>query len=348
MCSGACDEWVYGDGSTGGDIGVEYSVTEPQPKNRFKQVVVDLTPVLPGGANGGAKVMTLQLIRCMGRMAPDCEFTLLTSSKSHEELASLDACNVRRICIDRPGGALRLSDRVALRGRRILLRFLPRRGLELLAGVYRELTETFPSRGGLLRQLNADLLFSPFTAPRFHDPVVPTVSVVYDLQHIYYPQFFEPAEIVERDRNFRLACRDASRIVCISDYVRKTVLENTRVPAERVKRVHISFPQRLQQSSVTTAEQVLSLLKLRAGRFLLYPANFWSNKNHEMLLTAFGMYRAANPGSNLKLVLTGSPSTRKIELMEVCQRMGLSDSVVFPGYVTDSDLGLLMKSCLAV
>ena len=74
-------------------------------KPGLRRVVIDLTPVLPGGDNGGAKVMTLELIRRLAAMAGHCEFLLLTSETGHEELASLDAPNVRRICVNRPAGS---------------------------------------------------------------------------------------------------------------------------------------------------------------------------------------------------------------------------------------------------
>ena len=208
------------------------NVPAPAPRRGLQRVVVDLTPVLPGGENGGAKVMSLELVRHLGRMARDCQFILLTSGKSHDELATLDSENVRRLCVNQPGGMLRASDNLALRARRFLARFLRPGELETMAGACRALSEKAPS-GSLLRRLDADLLFCPFTAPFFFDPSVPMVSVVYDLQHVYYSQFFEPAEILERERNFSRACRLASRVVCISEFVRKTVLENTAVPAER-------------------------------------------------------------------------------------------------------------------
>ena len=314
------------------------SPTQPEAvftslKRGLKRVVVDLTPVLPGGENGGAKVMTLELLRHLGRMAPECEFILLTSSKSHNELASLDSRNIRRMCVNEPGRLLNSADRLADRSRRLLQRFIPAKGLAQLGKAYRGLSTDIPTGRGLLRKLDADLLFSPFTAPYFFDPTVPAVSVVYDLQHVYCPQFFEPTEVQERSRNFNRAYSVSNRIVCISDYVRQTVLETSAMLPEQVKTIHISLPRRLQPASEQARERVLKSFELRPLRYLLYPANFWPHKNHELLLTAFGMYRSSNPGSGLKLVLTGSPSRRRDDLIEACRGMGLSEAVVFPGYL---------------
>jgi glycosyltransferase involved in cell wall biosynthesis/2-polyprenyl-3-methyl-5-hydroxy-6-metoxy-1,4-benzoquinol methylase len=319
--------------------------THPETLHR---IVIDLTPVLPGGDNGGAKVMTLELIRLLARMAPKLEFILLTSDKSHHELATLDGANVRRICANNPSAALTASDSLAIRFRRLLANVFPEAVLNKLAAMYRELSKRIPSRSGLLRQLEADLLFCPFTAPFFFDATVPAVSVVYDLQHLYYPQFFEPAELEQRNRTFRLAWSLSSKIVCISEYVRQTVLQNAGISPDRVETIHILLAHRCARPTEATLERVLREWRLESDRFLLYPANFWLHKNHELLLTAFGMYRSANPESRLRLVLTGAPDPRRDLLIDASRRMGLMESVVFPGYLPEEHFSALLHACLAI
>jgi glycosyltransferase involved in cell wall biosynthesis len=318
------------------------------PPRALKRVVVDLTPVLTGGQNGGAKVMTIELVQNLARIAADCKFILLTSIRSHDELASLDSSNVRRICVDEPQANVNYAETLADRLRRLLKRFVPANRLAQLGALYQRLSGRMLPTSALCRNLDADLLFCPFTAPFFFDPAVPVVSVVYDLQHIYYPYFFEPAEVEERSRNFLRACAASARMVCISDYVRGTVLETGAISDDRVKTIRILLPRRLPPSSAEICDRVLALHHLNPRRYLLYPANFWAHKNHELLLTAFGMYRASNPSSDLKLVLTGSPSPRRDALIEASNAMGLSGAVVFPGHLAAEDFSALMNQCQAL
>ena len=313
----------------------------------LRRVVVDLTPVAAGGGHGGAKVMTLELIRQLGRFAPSCEFILLTSELSHDELAALDAPNVRRVCVTGSTPTLSASKSLVLRARSTLAKFLPAVGLTI-AGAQREEPKAPPAGYAFVRQLEADLLFCPFTAPIFFHPSVPTVCVVYDLQHAYYPLFFDKAEIQERDRNLDKAIRSASIIVCISEYVRSTLLEKTNVAPDRLETIRIQMPGRLRTPSPVQRECVLKMLELVSGRFLLYPANFWPHKNHEVLLTAFGMFLADHPGSGLKLVLTGSSGARQDYLRDAVCHLGLSEAVVFPGYLAEEELSALLHSCLAL
>ncbi len=62
-----------------------------------------------------------------------------------------------------------------------------------IGGAYRKrrYVDLAPVGGSLLSKLQADLLFCPFTAPFLFDAIVSTVSVVYDLQHVYYSLVLE-------------------------------------------------------------------------------------------------------------------------------------------------------------
>jgi len=84
-------------------------------------------------------------------------------------------------------------------------------------------------------------------------------------------------------------------------------------------------------------------LSLKAGQFLLYPANYWPHKNHEMLLTAFGIYHARHPESKLKLVCTGGLDTRRQALQETANRMGLGACVVLTGFLPDAEFVTLLR-----
>jgi glycosyltransferase involved in cell wall biosynthesis len=75
-----------------------------------------------------------------------------------------------------------------------------------------------------------------------------------------------------------------------------------------------------------------------AGKYLIYPANFWKHKNHEMLLTAFGIARRSGLADDIRLVCTGAPGARQQWLMQAARGLGLQNHVLFPGYLTNSEL----------
>ena len=318
---------------------------------QLKRVVVDLTPVLPGGENGGAKLVALGLVKYLAQLEPGCEWIVLTTAANHEELARLDSHNVRRMCITSDNGSSSgqpgrwTQVRAWMRDR--LAAVLSPRAMARARSLYRRVFHR-PAASSLPMQIGADLVFCPFTAPLFFDPSVPLVIVVHDLQYRYYPQFFTADERYFRDRDFRESCRVATRLICVSDYVRETVLQGNTIVPERVRTIHTRLFHRLARAADSTVEQVLQRFSLRSDRYLLYPANFWRHKNHEMLFTAFSIYRSRNPKTDLKLVCTGAPGERLDLLQEFVRRMGLEAHIIFPGYVVDDIFAALLQACRAM
>lgn len=319
----------------------------------LKRIAVDLTPMLPGGENGGAKLLSLELVRHLSRLHPECEFILLTSSSTHDEIAHLDSANVRRLCVRQVASASSAPEalrwkRLRIRLREFLIGALPSTVLLPLKKIYRSAHFRRISSPGLLRNLDIDLLFCPFTLPIYYEPSLPVVSIIYDLQYRYYPQFFDFEDREVRERNFREACRRADRLVCISDYVRRSVLENSNKAPEHVRSIPIRLQNRLKKPPRERIQPFLSQQGLRENEFFLYPANFWPHKNHPMLLTAFGLFLSRHPDSALRLVCTGTPDARMAYLQEAAFRMGLDKWVLFPGFLTEEDFSILLAACLAL
>ena len=326
----------------------------------IKRIIVDLTPVRPGGENGGAKPLALDLIRRLSRdVAPQVEFILFTSSDVHEELAWLDRPNVSRMCVNQvavtpapaaaapPAPPKSLPKRFTKRVAEILERVLP-------VPIYRQIYRLYhrqvkaPAIHNLVRSLKADLVFCPFTGIHYFAPEIPVVVIVHDLQHLYYPEFFSPEQRYHTHRNLLQVCQVAARIVCVSDYTRQTVLEWGKVEPDRLLTIPSTIFTPL---SIQPAEKVAGTLaryQLTAGEYLFYPANFWAHKNHALLLTAFNLYCHKHPASLLRLVFTGAPGQRMQLLQKAVQAMNLAEKVIFAGFVEANSLAGLFQGSLAV
>jgi glycosyltransferase involved in cell wall biosynthesis len=330
----------------------------------LSRIAVDLTPLLPGGENGGAKLLSMETVRALSRLLPECQFLLLTSSRSHDELACLDAPNVHRRCAHSPvvmAGPAAVSGqgkrRLRMPSLAEMVAFVPPSVRVAIPPSVRVAIKSWlqPVRridavptGGFVREFGADLLFCPFTMPFYHDPGIPTVSVIYDLQYLFYPQFFDEEDLGTRARNFSEACRLSTRLVCISEFVRKTVLENSSLPPEQVVTIPIRLAGRLPISQDERRRSVLEAHRLRENSYFFYPANFWTHKNHRMLLTAYGMYRSRHPRSPLKLVCTGSADDRMRTVREAVSQMRLEQWVCLPGFLSEMEFSALFASCYAL
>lgn len=321
----------------------------PAPADhQLSTIAVDLTPVLPGGENGGAKVFVLELISRLAELAPQTQFVLLTRDSSHEELSSLDRTNVRRIMVL---GESRSAPLQSAFGQALvrIFRHLPSslRTIAGRAGYSLKAASRRTSSSPILRGLKADLLFCPFTAPTFAEAAIPTVSVIYDLQYKTYPEFFAAEDVAHRDRTFVEASKRSTMLAAISDYSRQTAIERGGIDPSRIKTIHLHIS-KARLRNAKKDETVLDRLNLLPRKYLIYPANFWKHKNHEMLLTAFGMARSRGLADDIKLVCTGAPGERQSWLKQASIGLGLDQSVILPGYLKNAELLALISESAGV
>jgi len=301
-------------------------------------IAVDMTPALPGGKNGGAKILAVELLKSFQAMAPEDQFIVLTASWNHDDLAVLDGPNMYRLCVlkgEEPG-----PKRTTAKYPGAFLRGMGRIRRHL-KGMFRG--GTFPGR--LLTAKGVDLLFCPFTAPTYAEPDIPTVAVILDLQHRDLPHFFTPHEIDLRNAFMNDVKKKTDHIICISDYVHQTVIAQLGTNPERTHAVHVCIQSRLSVLDKETVSHHRMRLGIGQRPYMFYPANFWPHKNHRMLLTAYGMFLARNRDRDIDLVFTGALDDMEKTLKRDVSRMGLGQRVHFLGFLPQEKLEAVWNGC---
>lgn len=312
---------------------------------KLTKIAVDLTPILPGGENGGAKIFTLELIHRLSVLNPHTHFILLIQSVTYNELKYVESNNISCKVIDKlnpdkiikPGLQkiyFRLVSIFPMKIRSIANNI----GYKFVSKIQRKNSSTS------LRELNVDLFFCPFTAPTYHENGIPTVCTIYDLQYKTYPEFFSKEEILSRDYAFIEACKKATALSAISDYSRDSAIKHGQLDSKKIKTIHLRMANRFNDIEGRDCK-ILKKLDLDRGKYLVYPANFWKHKNHEMLLVSFGIALKKGLSREIKLVCTGSPSQRQKYLKRAAKEMGLSQHVIFPGYISIKELSSLIYNC---
>ena len=267
------------------------------------RVVVDLTPMLPGGANGGIKPSILEFIRALQRLSgPQFSFCFITAASTHREVEAIASERDSLICIEWPEA-------------------------------YAALTPTSFHKNRI------DLLYAPFGMVRFPDCGVPIVAMVVDILHRDYPFSISPKERQWREDYFAQMVLCADRFQVISDYTGERLAHHYGVPARKIFRTYLPIQDRLKVAHVPNQP---------VKRFFFYPANFWTHKNHEVLLIAFQIYRHQAGAAAWDLVLTGSDDTRRHTLQAFAAALGIEDHVVFKGHVSEEELGRLFASAAAL
>jgi glycosyltransferase involved in cell wall biosynthesis len=153
---------------------------------------------------------------------------------------------------------------------------------------------------------------------------VPAATTIHDLQHEAFPQFFSRPQLTYRRHVYGRSVQASRLVIAVSEHVGDDLAERLGYPRDQVRVIYHGIDHERFKPDGRTREP-----------FLLYPANWWPHKNHELLLEAFALVRAERP--DLRLVLTGAGHPG-----------GLPDGVSSLGRVPDDRLADLYRSAAAL
>lgn len=198
-----------------------------------------------------------------------------------------------------------------------------------------------PISDGFYESLSCDVLHFPTQS--FALCAIPTIYNPHDLQHLSYPQFFSPGEIVWRETIYPAGCRFAQTVVVGSQWVKDDVVRKYRISSDKVQVIPEAPPPQLYaEPAHENLAEVKSKYQLEEP-FALYPAVTWAHKNHLRLLEALAYLRDTR-GLIVRLVCTGSRYEGFWSRIEQhIAEFKLEHQVRFVGFVPDQDLRAIYR-----
>jgi glycosyltransferase involved in cell wall biosynthesis len=206
-----------------------------------------------------------------------------------------------------------------------------------------------PNKGvlqALVAQHQIDFVW--FTTPYYEPVEVPFATTVWDLGHRQLPWFPELSlsgwTFDQREQYYRHVLPRASLIVTGNASGARAVSEFYQVSPESI--CQIPLPVDAPGLQALAAEgSAIGPLGLKPAQYLFYPAQFWPHKNHITLVDALALLRAS--GRDLRLVFSGSDKGNQAHVQDYVTQRGLTDQVVFAGFVDQALLHQLYLNAFA-
>lgn len=200
---------------------------------------------------------------------------------------------------------------------------------------------------GLIKQIGVDFMHFPhFNVPMFYrGPYVVTIHDLIITKHpkrrastlgvlTYWLKYLAYKVVVD------FAVKRAKKIITVSGFSRKELLEYYHLPSDRVVVTYeAADPPEDQNATHNLAHYGITT------PYLLYVGNAHPHKNLERLAEAFATFRKEH--AEYSLVLVGGHDYFYQRLMNDLRQRQLDTNVVFPGFVPDEDLGLLFQDARA-
>jgi len=198
----------------------------------------------------------------------------------------------------------------------------------------------------VLVDAKCDLWLNPSNENWAFRAPVPALGTIHDLMHIYEPHFPEvgsAAELAERDFHFRETCRWSKGIVVDSNIGKQHVVDAYDIPPDKVFPLPYIAPRYIYDSA---KEPPVDLPYDLPKKFFFYPATFWRHKNHAGLFAALVKLRDRYP--DMRLVLAGANENGYAEAVKKVEELGISENVVFLGFVPESHMFELYRRARAL
>jgi len=178
---------------------------------------------------------------------------------------------------------------------------------------------------------------------------LPYMAIVWDLQHRLQPWFPEVSSAGtwrHREAFYSEFLRRATIIIAGTKAGQQEIERFYQVTSDRIKILPHPTPAFALDAETSDHEAVLKKYELKSD-YLLYPAQFWSHKNHVNLLLAASALKSEHE-IDLPVVFVGSDKGNKEFVRTFAAQLKPAIDVAFLGFVPTQDLVALYRGAFAL
>lgn len=190
-----------------------------------------------------------------------------------------------------------------------------------------------------------DIAHFQYVAP----PLCPcrTIVTIHDISFEYFREYFNPLAWARMKLLIPLSGRQAAHVITISEYSRQQLIRTYRLPEDHVSVTYLGVSSKFRIMSEMESMAATSHFDLTTP-YILGVGNVQPRKNLIRLIRAFAKLRKEKWIPH-KLVLVGQMTWQAERIVEEISKLGIGDSVMTIGYVTDQELiGLYNRAALFV
>ena len=193
-----------------------------------------------------------------------------------------------------------------------------------------------------IRKHKIDLWFCPLInlAPRHVR--IPCVVSIPDLLPEFHPEFFRKDLLEWSRKRYPASCRDATKIITLSEFSRSTMADRYGIPLEKIHVIPLAVGGEFYLSQDDLALDAVKAKYDLPSEYAFYPANTWPHKNHPILLKALHLLGVKH-GRRLKCVFTGVARGGHDAFLKAAEEYDLTGQIHLLGYVEKRDMPLLYR-----
>lgn len=212
--------------------------------------------------------------------------------------------------------------------------------------VYRKVCKIWSKYYATILKHSIDLWIAPSPKSITKDLHIPSISPIFDLMHLYEPRFEEVLDNRgNREHDNKKICKSASIILADSDVGRKQIIESYGRKVKGLARKVKVLPF-IPANYIYEADIINEPVDVGFDKYIFYPAQFWTHKNHKNLLLAMSLLK--KKGVVINLVCVGSEKNSLKNIEGLIEKEHLGRQVKILGYVTNNEIISLYQHARAL
>lgn len=166
-----------------------------------------------------------------------------------------------------------------------------------------------------------------------------TVVTIHDLIFMRHPEYYNPIDVAIYRWKFRRACREADRIVAISECTRRDVAELGHFPLDRIDVVYQSIDHRFRRHVTDGERAEVARRYALPHRYILFVGTIEERKNAGLVIEAL-----PHIDPDVHFVMVGRQTAYTRRILRRASVLGVSDRVHTVSGVPDADMGAIYRS----
>lgn len=197
----------------------------------------------------------------------------------------------------------------------------------------------------IVKQIDADICFEPDNfMPIIFKGNKKYVALIHDMQAFHYPEYFSLLKNIWLRINWKNTIRHSSRVVTISQYVKKDILWHYSVSKKKIDVIY--NPVEIEENDVVPFDAISRRYGIKPDGYYYTVSSLAPHKNLGTLIDMMVKYK--NKLNGKKLVISGvgeGKDKRKIE--DLLDERKIKKDVVLTGFVSNAVRNTLYKNCAA-
>ena len=183
---------------------------------------------------------------------------------------------------------------------------------------------------------------------------IKTVVTIHDLIHERYPEQYNPIDVKIYNKKFRYACKNADKIIAISQQTKEDIIKYYNTPEEKISVCYQSCNPIFSQQINTDEKQRIKEFYNLPEQYFLYVGSLIQRKN---LLNICQAVMILKNEINIPLVVIGNGGKYKQQVKNFIAENNLSEKIIFlsdrpaaqnENFRTAKDFPAIYQSALAM